>query len=227
MSFILPTSNSRRSPLLYFDEEKGYNRPLRYARNQKSPFEDEQDGNAILEPVIFEDGMLTVPRTNPVLQEFLHYHPLNGKKFVEVDNTKDAQEEVDSLVAELDAMVEAQKLSIEQLEMMGRVLFEKDVTLVSTAELRRDILVFAKRNPQVFLRALHDPSVKLMATVQQFFDMKMLGYRNNKKDVHFNLEGNKKRMTTIPYGADPIEYLAEWFKTDDGVEVLEFLEGQL
>jgi len=227
LSFILPTSNSRRSPLLYFDEEKGYNRPLRYARNQKSPFEDEQDGNAILEPVIFEDGMLSVPRTNPVLQEFLHYHPMNGKKFVEVDNTKDAQEEVDFLVAELDAMVEAQKLSIEQLEMMGRVLFEKDVTLVSTAELRRDILVFAKRNPQVFLRALSDPSVKLMATVQQFFDMKMLGYRNNKKDVHFNLEGNKKRMATIPYGADPIEYLSEWFKTDDGVEVLQFLEGQL
>jgi len=171
--------------------------------------------------------MLSVPRTNPVLQEFLHYHPMNGKKFTEVDNTKDAQEEVDFLVAELDAMVEAKKLSIEQLEMMGRVLFEKDVTLVSTAELRRDILVFAKRNPQVFLRALSDPSVKLMATVQQFFDMKMLGFRNNKKDVHFNLEGNKKRMTTIPYGADPIEYLSEWFKTDDGVEVLQFLEGQL
>ena len=53
----------RRFPLLWFDEEKGENRALRYARNQKSPFEDEQDGNAIVEPVIFEDGFLRVPRS--------------------------------------------------------------------------------------------------------------------------------------------------------------------
>ena len=82
---MLPTRNSRRYPLMYFDEEMGQNRSLRYARNQKSPFEDDQDGNAILEPVIFEDGFLRVPRTNPVLQEFLHYHPMNGLKFHEVD----------------------------------------------------------------------------------------------------------------------------------------------
>ena len=45
---MLPTSNSRRSPLLWFDEERGENRALRYASNQKSPFEDEQDGNVVL-----------------------------------------------------------------------------------------------------------------------------------------------------------------------------------
>jgi len=56
LSFMLPTRNSRRFPLMWFDEEKGENRALRYARNQRSPFEDEQDGNAIVEPVIFEDG---------------------------------------------------------------------------------------------------------------------------------------------------------------------------
>ena len=48
LSFMLPTRNSRRYPLMYFDESTGTNRALRYARNQKSPFEDEQDGNAIV-----------------------------------------------------------------------------------------------------------------------------------------------------------------------------------
>jgi hypothetical protein len=48
LSFMLPTKNSHRSPLMWFDGEKGINRALRYARNQKSPFEDEQDGNFIL-----------------------------------------------------------------------------------------------------------------------------------------------------------------------------------
>ena len=71
LTFMLPTRNTKRYPLLWFDEETGVNRPLRYARNQKTPFEDEQDGNAIVEPIIFEDGMLYVPKNNQVLQKFL------------------------------------------------------------------------------------------------------------------------------------------------------------
>ena len=115
LSFMLPTRNTKRFPLLYFDEELGINKPLRYSRNQKTPFEDEQDGSAIIEPIIFEDGFLSVPRNNPVLQEFLHYHPMNGIRFVEVDEEKDAQEELDSINQELDALAEARALSIEQL----------------------------------------------------------------------------------------------------------------
>ncbi len=227
LSCIIPSRNSRRSPLLYFDEDKGFNRALRYARNQKSCFEDEQDGTAIVEPIVFEDGLLRVPKNNPVLQQFLHYHPLNGKKFVEVDFGKDAQKEIERLNVEVDALIEAKSLSIEQAEQIGRVLFTGDVSRMSTSELKRDLLVFARRNPEVFMRALSDPSMKLMSTIQLFFDNKVLGFRNKKRDVHYNLEGNKKRMTTIPFGVDPIEYLSDWFKTDDGVEILEFLEKQL
>ena len=227
LSCIIPSRHSQRNPILYFDEEKGYNRALRYARNQKSCFEDEQDGSAIVEPIIFEEGMLRVPKNNPVLQAFLHYHPLNGKKFIEVDYAKDATEEVEKLNIEVDALIEAKSLTIEQLETIGRVLFNKDVTLMSTAELKRDVLVFAKRNPEGFMRVVSDPALKLYSTVQRFFDERLLGLRNKNRDVHFNLQGNKKRMTTIPFGADPIEYLADWFKTDEGVEVLQFLEKQL
>ena len=90
LSFMIPTKSSRSYSLLYFDEERNENRPLRYAKNQKSPFEDEQDGNLILEPIVFEDGLLYVPKNNPVLQEFLHYHPMNGNRFIEVDEAKDA-----------------------------------------------------------------------------------------------------------------------------------------
>jgi hypothetical protein len=86
LSYMIQTKSSKRKPLLYFDGQT--NRELRYARNQKSPFLDEQDGNAVLEPIIFEDGLLYVPKTNPVLQEFLSYHPAFGGLFVEIDNEK-------------------------------------------------------------------------------------------------------------------------------------------
>ena len=38
LCFMLNSHHNKRSPLLYFDEETGINKPLRYARNQKSTF---------------------------------------------------------------------------------------------------------------------------------------------------------------------------------------------
>ena len=56
LTFTIPSRHSRRYPLLWFDEEKGYNRELRYATNQRSPFVDEQDGQATLKHIIFTNG---------------------------------------------------------------------------------------------------------------------------------------------------------------------------
>ena len=125
LSFTLPSRSSKRFPLLWFDEENNVNRPLRYAINQKSPFEDEQDGNPLVEPIIFENGFLSVPKQNPVLQQFLYYHPMNGIVFEEVNHEKDAQEEVEILAAEVDALIKARELSIEELETVYRVLFNR------------------------------------------------------------------------------------------------------
>lgn len=227
LSFMLPVRNSRRSPLLYFDEDKGINRALRYAVNQKTPFEDEQDGNAIVEPVVFEDGFLNVPRTNQVLQEFLHYHPLNGKRFEEVNDEKDAAEEVEWLNAEVDALVEARKLTIDQLETLGRVAIGGNAANMTTAELRRDMLIYAKQDPDSFLKMVSDPMVKLQSNVQKLFDERLLAFRNNQKEVYFNLPGNKKRMMSIPFGEEPMYVVTSYFQTDEGVEILEYLEKQL
>jgi len=224
ISFTLPSRNTTRFPLLYFDEETNVNRPLRYARNQKSPFEDEQDGNFLLEPIIFDDGFLRVPRTNPVLQQFLHYHPLNGFAFVEVDKTIDAAQEVEMLNFEVDALIEARQLTIEQLEVVSRVMFQKDITNVSTAELRRDVLIYAKREPKSFLEILNDPLLKLQSNVQMFFSNNVLQFRNGQREVWFNTKTNKKKMMGIPFGEDPFETVALYLKSDEGIEVLKFLE---
>ncbi len=227
LSYMLPTRNSRQFPLMYFDEDTNTNRMLRYARNQKSPFEDEQDDNAILEPVIFEDGMLRVPRTNPVLQEFLHYHPLNGVKFEEIDNEKDASEDVEMLNLEIDALVAAKELDIDMLESLSKVLFGRDTSKMSTAELKRDILVFAKREPEYFLDALTDPNLQLQGNVQSFFDKGLLSFRKNNTEVWYNTSSNKTRMLTVPYGSDPKETVASYLSSDDGLESLSLLEGLL
>jgi|TARA_R100000149_G_C5852143_1_gene120517 hypothetical protein len=227
LSFMLPSKSSKRRPLLYFDEETGENREIRYATNQQSPFKDEQDGNAIVTPIIFESGLLRVPKQNQALQRFLAYHPLNGRKFEEVDTAKDAAREVESLNTEVDALIAAKQMDVEEMEAVGRVILKGDVTKMSSSELKRDILVYARNYPADFLQVIDDPALKLHSTIQKFFEEGLLSYRNKKKDVYFNLPSNKKRLVTIPFGEEPLHVLASYFKTDEGVEKLEYLEKQL
>jgi len=227
LSYTLASRNHPRFPLMWFDEKNNVNRAFRYCTNQKSPFEDEQDGNFIIEPIIFEDGFLRVPRTNPVLQEFLHYHPLNGNIFVEVDKEKDAAEEVQDLDLEIEALVEARQLTTDQLETLTRVMFGKDPSTVSTAELKRDILVFAKRDPREFLNILNDPELKFQAKVRTFFENKLLILRNGEKEVWFNTATNKKKMLSVPFGEDPYEMVAHFLQSDEGIDSLKMLEATL
>ena len=227
LSYIIQTRSSNRSPLLYFDEDKGINRPLRYARNQRTPFEDEQDGNAIVEPIIFEDGFLREPRTNPVLQQFLEYHPMNGKKFEVVDNKKEAQEELDEMNVQVDALIEAKSMSLEQLEVVARIILNKDISRISTAELKRDILVYARNYPEEFLDMINDSDLTLKSKCQLFMSEGLLTTRNKGKELWFNTKGNKKKLMNVPYGEDLIHVLFSYFKTDEGIGVLEYLEKQV
>ena len=224
LSYILPSRNSHRHPLMYFDGTS--NRALRYSPNQKTPFEGEQDKNVILEPIIFEDGFLKVPKTNPVLQWFLEIHPDNGKKFEVVDNEKDAETELEVMNYEVDALIAAKQLGLNDLERIGRVILGRDVTKMSTAELKRDVLVYARRNPKEFLNTLNDPMTNMSATVALMFDKGLLGYRAG-KDVHFNLPNNKKRMLTVPYGEDRDYIVASYLQSDEGLETFKLLEPML
>jgi hypothetical protein len=225
LSLILSSRHTSRFPLLWFDEETGINRPLRYARNQNSPFQDEQDDNAILEPIVFENGFLYVPKNNQVLQKFLQYHPGNGRTFIEVNKEKEAEVLVEDLNAEVDALIEARQLDVEQVENVARVLFQRDVTKVSTSELRRDILIFAKQNPKDFLNLLKDPMLKLNATIQNFFDKGLIVLRNSNKEIWFNTPSNKKKMCNVPYGEDPMYIAASFFQSDDGIELFKHLKS--
>ena len=227
LSYTLASRNHPRFPLMWFDEKNNVNRALRYSTNQQSPFEDEQDGNAIIEPIIFEDGFLRVPKNNPVLQQFLHYHPLNGTIFAEVDKEKDAAAEVEDLNLEVEALIEARQLSLDQIETLTRVMFGKDPSTVSTAELKRDILVFAKRDPKEFLNILNDPELKFQAKVRLFFENKLLVLRNGEKEKWFNTATNKKKMLSVPFGEDPYEMVAHFLQSDEGIDSLKMLEATL
>lgn len=227
LSYYIASKDSPRKRLLYFDEETNVNYPLRYARNSKTPFQDDQDQNVILEPVVFEDGVLNVPKTNPVLQEFLYYHPGNGTEFYEFDNEKDAQEDVTMLYDQLDAQIAARDLDISVLESVARLLMGSNVESMKTTELKRDVMLFAKRYPQEFMEAVNDPSLRINNIAARALSDGYLIYKNNKKEIYFNFKDNKKKLLTVPFGEDPLYVLSSYFQSDEGLELYKHLEDKL
>jgi len=224
--YMLLSKHTKRKPLLYFDESLGQNRPLRYAINQKSPYEDEQDGNAIMQPIVFEDGFLTVRKENQVLQKFLHLHPDNGYLFEEVNEEKDANVEVARITTEVDALIAARELDINRAVQVARSALGANTDKMSSAEVKRDVLLFARQHPSDFMDVLNDPMLELVSKVHDFFTYGILSYKNN-KDVYFNLKTNKKKVLTVPYGESKDYILASFLQSDDGLETLKILEKQL
>lgn len=216
LTFVLQSRHSRRSPLLWFDEEKGVNRTLRYARNQRSPFEDEQDDNAIVEPIMFENGVLKVSKTDTVLHKFLELHPKNGSVFEEFIAERDAEKEIEEMNYEVDALIAAREMSIDKCEEILRELIGNRVENMTSKEVRRDILVFARNNPYDLLTMAGDPDVQMKNNIAKFFDMNIIQFRNKNKDVYFNLPNSKKRMLTVPEGEDGMDAVKLFFETEEG-----------
>jgi hypothetical protein len=228
LSYYIAHKDTPRKRLLYYNQETNTNHPLRYARNSNTPFQDEQDANVIVEPIVFEDGVLIVPKNNPVLQEFLHYHPGNGTEFFEFDAERDAQEDVQELFSEIDALLLARDLAdkdITTLEAVARLVLHGNVDLMSSAEIKRDMMLFAKRYPQDFMEAASDPMLKINNFAARAFTAGYLTFRGN-KDIHYNFKDNKKRLMTVPFGHDHIHALASYLQSDEGLELYKYLEDK-
>ena len=225
LSFMLNSRNSSSNPLMHWDGSQ--NRALRYAKNQKSVFEDEQDGNFILEPIVFEDGSLVVPKTNPALQQFLTLHPSFNKTFSLLDHEKEAQEDVEILNMEVDALIKAKELSLDMTLTVARVQLGLDVDKISTAEIKRDVLVYARNYPEDFLITIQDPNLSVQDTVARCFDETILRLRNKNRDVFINLPNNKTKLITLPIGEERNYAVASFLKTDDGLPTLKMLERHL
>ena len=106
----------KQNNITVFDEESGQVRQLRYSPNENSVWADEQSENIIREQIIFQGKNLVVPYTNPPLQKYLSLHPDNkangGSIFELVDTVKDAQVELNTEFAMLDAVAMVRDKSV-------------------------------------------------------------------------------------------------------------------
>jgi hypothetical protein len=216
--FTISAKHSGRKPLLWFDEESGYQRELRYATNQASPFVDEQKGQATLGRIVFRNGVLTVKKEDVALQKLLSlYHPLKNKAYKELDKEANSVNELDWIEFELEALTMAKNIDIEHAEAILRSEFGEKVTTLSTSELKRDLMIFAKRNPVLFIELANDESIQLRNVGAKAVEAGILRLSADQRTFTYG-ESNRKLMT-VPFDEHPYSALAAYFKTDDGMEV--------
>jgi hypothetical protein len=216
----------RGSNIFYFDEEKGYERELKYTSNQRTCFVDEMVGEQRLEHIIFQNGSLFVPKNKTVLQKLLSlYHPHNGSLFEEHKPVEVAANEIDILELEVEALVAARSLDIDIAEAVMRVELGSKVTEMSSKELKRDLLLYAKRNPSLFLELVNDDNVMLRNFGIKATEAGIIKLSNNQRE--FLWGSNDRKLMTVPFDEHPYSALAAWFKTDEGMEIYSNIEKRL
>ena len=222
-----PLSQMIRSANIYwFDEEKGYERELKYCENQKTPFVDEMQGDQRLSHIIFRNGALHVTREKVILQKLLSlYHPESNVTYEEWKPVTKAADDINVLEMEIEALNAAQNLDIDMAEAVMRVEVGSGVSSMSSKELKRDLLLYAKRNPGLFLELVNDDNVALRNFGIKATEMGILKLSSDQRT--FSWGSNDRKLMNVPFDEHPYSALAAWFKTDEGMEIYSNIEKRL
>ena len=212
--------------IYWFDEEKGFERELKYCENQRTCFVDEMQGDQRLEHVVFRGGNLLVPKEKVVLQKLLSlYHPHKNKLFQEYTPVKNAISQMEILEIEVDALMTAKNLDIDMAEAIMRVEIGSKVSEMSSKELKRDLLLYAKRNPALFLELVEDENIILRNFGIKATEMGILKLSPDQRT--FSWGSNDRKLMNVPFDEHPYSALAAWFKTDEGMEIYSNIEKRL
>ena len=226
VSYVVPSKHTARKPLLYFDEKTNTQREIRYASNQNSVFVDEQQGAVTLAHVVFEDGVLAVGKQNQALQKLLSlYHPLKGYIYLELDEVEVAEDNLDDFELEFEAMTIARSMDVDFAEAIMRAEIGSNVSKMSSSELKRDLYIFAKKNPGLFLELANDENVQLRNIAIRASEMGIIKLSQDQRT--FTWASNGRKLMTVPFDEHPYSAMAAYFKTDEGMEVFSSIEKKL
>jgi len=222
-----PLSRSVRSANIHwFDENEGYERELKYTSNQRTPFVDEMNGDQRMEHIVFRNGILIIEREKVILQKLMSlYHPDRDILFYEEKPVANAVSEIEWLEMEIEALNTARDIDIDLAEAVMRVEAGSKVSEMSSKELRRDLLLYAKRNPELFLELVNDGNVQLRNFGIKATELNIIKLSSDQRTFTWGTNGRK--LMTVPFDEHPYSALASWFKTDEGMEVYTNIEKRL
>jgi hypothetical protein len=222
-----PLTRSIKSANIYwFDEEKGYERELKYCENQRTCFVDEMKGDQRLAHIVFKNGVLHVPKNKTILQKLMSlYHPLKDKIYHEHKPKVIAENHLEILEMQTDALITARQMDIDMAEAIMRVEMGSRVSEMSSKELKRDLLLFARNNPRLLLELANDSNVQLRNFGIKAVEANILKLSQDQR--YFMWGSTDRKVMTVPFDEHPYTALAHWFKTDEGMEVYSNIEKRM
>jgi len=110
-------------------------------------------------------------------------------------------------------------------EAVMRVEKGSEVSKMSSKELKRDLLLYAKKNPALFLELVNDENVVLRNFGIRATEMNILKLSSDQRT--FSWGSNDRKLMNVPFDEHPYSALASWFKTDEGMEIYSNIEKQL
>jgi len=226
LTLTIPSRHTKKHSLLYFDEKTGKQREIRYATNQDSPLVDEQKGEATLGHIMFKDGDLKVPKQKQNLQKLLSlYHPLKGRVYEEFSAVEEAVDQLDILDLQIDALNAARSMDVDQAEAILRVELGSKVNAMSSKELRRDLLLFARNNPALFINLANDENVQLRNFAIRAQENSIISLSQDQRTFTWVSTGRK--LMNVPFDENPYSAFAAFLKTDEGVEIYKSIDKKL
>ena len=183
-------------------------------------------GHSKLGHIIFRNGKLFVEKEKVALQKFLSlYHPGRGQIFKEFNADEIATTDLDIIELQLEAMNLAKTIDVDQAEAILRTEIGREVTKMTSKELKRDLLVFAQNQPQLFLELANDDNINVRNTGIRAVEAGLIELSQDQRT--FKWQSTGKKLITVPFDENPYSALAAWFKTDDGIDIFKTVEKRL
>ena len=125
----------------------------------------------------------------------------------------------------MDALKAAMNMEIEHAEAVLRTELGNKVSEMNSKELKRDLYIFAKQNPKLFLELANDENIEIRNKGIRAVEANIIRLSDDNRS--FTWVSNDRKLFEVPFDENPYSALAQWFKTDDGIQVYKSVEKQL
>ena len=111
------------------------------------------------------------------------------------------------------------------MEAIMRTELGNAVSDMTSKELKRDLLLFARSNPALFMELVSDENLNVRNLGIKAVEQGIIKLSNDQRT--FTWGSNDRKLITVPFDENPYSALAAYFKTDDGIEIYQTIEKRL
>jgi hypothetical protein len=221
ISMNIRSKHKSRSPLQYFNKEKGTQHALRYATNEASFFIENQSNNAIASHILMLDGFLEIPAHEVNLQKFLAIHPDNEIVFKELDERAEALKRTEELDFYYETNKKVREISYEKQKAVAILVCKNYNQSWSPEEIKAQLRYETNVNPYKVAPFLADPNIEIKAIAKNSVAKGLILYDNYRF-----MKPNKEVMCTVPIGVNEWDAFVSYATSVDGRIYYDFLKNQ-